>query len=286
MTDSFRREHVADLADPRLADYRNLKDAELLARRGRFIVEGRGNLRVLLSQSVLRPESLLFSEAAWAAHFAELSPFAAGIPIFVAPQPILDAVVGFKVHRGALASCLRPAPRDPEQLAREVLLRSPAPRVLVLEGVRDADNVGGIFRAAMAFGARAVFLCGHSCDPLYRKAVRTSMGGSLCVPFARAEDGPALLAGLRTLGFCVLAFDPKEPGEGLDGLRERVRGPVALVFGTEGEGLSEAALAGADRRVRIGMEAGVDSLNVATAAAIGLHALRAVADASACRDGG
>jgi tRNA G18 (ribose-2'-O)-methylase SpoU len=286
VTDPLRRESVADLADPRLADYRNLKDAELLARRGRFIVEGRGNLRVLLSRTALRPESLLFSEAAWAALSAELSPLAQGIPIFVAPQSVLDAVVGFKVHRGALASCLRPASRDPAELAREVLARSPAPRVLVLEGVRDADNVGGIFRAAMAFGARAVFLCGRSCDPLYRKAIRTSMGGSLCVPFACAEEAPALLARLRTLGFCVLAFDPKEPGEALEGLRERVGGPVALVFGTEGEGLSEAALAGADRRVRIAMESGVDSLNVATAAAIGLHALRTVADASASRDGG
>lgn len=112
------------------------------------------------------------------------------------------------------------------------------------------------------------------------------MGGSLCVPFACAEDAPALLARLRASGFCALAFDPKEPGEAIDGLRQRVSGPIALVFGTEGEGLSEAALAGADRRVRIDMESGVDSLNVATAAAIGLHALRAVSDAGACRDGG
>ena len=288
MTESLRRDDVSDLDDPRLADYRNLKDAELLVQRGRFIVEGRGNLRVLLARTPLRPESMLFSEAAFAALSAELVPLATGIPIFVAPQRVLDTVVGFKVHRGALAACLRPAPHDPGALAREVLARSSAPRVLVLEGVRDADNVGGIFRAAMAFGARAVFLCGRSCDPLYRKAIRTSMGGSLCVPFAHAHaaDGLGLLAGLRAMGFCVLAFDPKEPGETLAGLRERVRGPVALLFGTEGDGLSEAVLAGSDRRVRIAMEPGVDSLNVATAAAIGLHALRAEPDASACRDGG
>ena len=281
-----QREDVADLDDPRLADYRNLKDAELLLRRGRFIVEGRGNLRVLLSRTPLRPESMLFSEAAFAALGSELAPLAAGVPIFVASQRVLDAVVGFKVHRGALAACRRPSPIDPAALAREVLARSCAPRVLVLEGVRDADNVGGIFRAAMAFGARAVFLCGRSCDPLYRKAIRTSMGGSLCVPFAYSEDGPGLLAGLRARGFCVLAFDPKEPGEMLDGLRERVRGPLALLLGTEGDGLSEAVLAGSDRRVRIEMEPGVDSLNVATAAAIGLHALREESDARACRDGG
>jgi len=286
MNASLQREDVADLADSRLADYRNLKDAELLRSRGRFIVEGRGNLRVLLSRTSLRPESLLLSEAAFEALGAELGPLAGGIRVFVAPQRVLDAVVGFKVHRGALATCLRPASLDPGVLARLVLERFPAPRVLVLEGVRDADNVGGIFRAAMAFGARAVFLCGRSCDPLYRKAIRTSMGGSLCIPFAHAEDGPALLASLRGMGFCVLAFDPKDPGEALEGLRARVPGPAALLFGTEGDGLSEAALAGSDRRIRIAMESGVDSLNVATAAAIGLHALRAAHDADARRDGG
>jgi tRNA G18 (ribose-2'-O)-methylase SpoU len=273
MNASLAREDVADLGDPRLADYRNLRDAELLLRRDRFIVEGRGNLRVLLTRTVLRPESLLLSEAACAALEAELVPLVRGIPVFVAPQSVLDAVVGFRVHRGALAVCRRPAPRDPTALALEVLGREPAPRVIVLEGVRDADNVGGIFRAAMAFGARAVFLCASACDPLYRKAVRTSMGGSLCVPFARAEEPVELLSTLRAKGFCV-------------DLCDRLPGPVALLFGTEGAGLSDAALAGADRRVRIGMEDGVDSLNVATAAAIGLHDLRARADARACRDGG
>ena len=280
---SLAREAVLDLADPRLADYRNLKDAELLRRRDRFVVEGRGNLRVLLTQSPLRPESLLLGEAACAAFEAEGLPRLAGVPVFVAPQPVLDAVVGFRVHRGALAVCRRPPPRDPAALAGEVLAREAAPRVVVLEGVRDADNVGGVFRAAWAFGARAVFLCAQSCDPLYRKAVRTSMGGSLCVPFARAEEPGGLLRDLRTKGFGVLAFDPKEPGEALEGLRDRLEGPLALLFGTEGDGLSAAALAAADRRVRIGMEAGVDSLNVATAAAIGLHALRGAADARARR---
>ena len=286
MHPSLRREDVAELDDPRLADYQNLKDAELLRGRGRFIVEGRGNLRVLLSRTSLRPESLLLSETAFAALGSELELLAAEARVFVAPQRVLDAVVGFKVHRGALAACRRPPPGDPWALARAALEGSPAPRVLVLEGVRDADNVGGIFRVAMAFGARAVFLCGHSCDPLYRKAIRTSMGGSLCVPFAHAEDGAALLAGLRGMGFCVLAFDPKDSGEALEELREPVAGPAALLFGTEGDGLSEVMLAGSDRRVRIAMEPGVDSLNVATAAAIGLHALRTLSRRDACRDGG
>ncbi len=297
MSASFAHEEVADLADPRLADYRNLKDAELLLRRDRFIVEGRGNLRVLLARTALRPDSLLLSEAAFAALAAELGALAAelealgaariaGIPVFVAKQAVLDAIVGFRVHRGALAVCRRPPPLDPRSLAQAVLAGGRSPRVVVLEGVRDADNVGGIFRAAMAFGARAVFLCGRSCDPLYRKAIRTSMGGSLCVPFARGDETGPLLDVLRTAGFGVLAFDPKPPGSALGGADIRLDAPLALIFGTEGEGLSAAALAGATRRVRIEMAPGVDSLNVATAAAIGLHALRPPADAFGDPGGG
>ncbi len=281
MTDSLRREDVSALDDPRLADYRSLTDAELLARRGRFIVEGRGNLRVLLSRSAFRPESILLGEAAFTALRAELAVFAKEIPIFVAPQPVLDGVVGFKIHRGALAACLRPAPRDPDALVGEVLAHFPSARVVVLEGVRDADNVGGVFRNAMALGARAVFACDRSCDPLYRKAIRTSMGGALCVPFARTGELIGFLARLRAAGFSIWAFDPKAPGDELDSFAPRASGPVALLLGTEGEGLSKAALSAADRRVRIAMEPGVDSLNVATAAAIGLHVLRGSADGSA-----
>lgn len=280
---ALRIERVSDLADPRLADYRNLKDAALLRGRGRFVVEGRANLLVLLERSAFRPESILLGEAAFAAlRDALAARVASDVPIFVAPQPLLDGVVGFPVHRGALAVCVRPPAAEPESLVRDVLARFPAPRILVLEDVRDADNVGAIFRNAMALGGRAVLLGGHSCDPLYRKAIRTSMGGSLVVPFARAEDTPAFLGRLREFGFAVLAFDPKEPGQGtLDEVAERsasASGPIALLVGTEGPGLTAAALGQATRRVRIAMEPGVDSLNVATAVAIGLHALRPRAD--------
>jgi tRNA G18 (ribose-2'-O)-methylase SpoU len=288
MSGGFRVEPVADLDDPRLADYRNLKDAELLVRRGRFIVEGRGNLRVLLARSPFRPESLLLGDAACAALRAELEPFVRDIPIYVAPPRVIDVIVGFKVHRGALAACARPAPREPLALARETLSGAPTARIVVLEEVRDADNVGGVFRAAMALGARAVFLGGRTCDPLYRKAIRTSMGGSLCVPFARVDDLVGWLGALRGLGVQVLAFDPKEPGEAIDALRpapDGPTGPAALLLGTEGDGLSAEALAAATRRVRIPMEPGVDSLNVAMAAAIGLHVLRGGADAQGAGPG-
>ncbi len=269
---------VDDFEDPRLADYRNLKDATLAVARGRFIVEGRGTLQVLLSRSHYRPDSILLNERSFAALEATLGELEPDCPVYVGAQRLLDRIVGFPIHRGCLASCAREDPHDPLALARRVRLREAAPRILVLEGLRNLDNVGLIFRNAMALGARAVFLCTRSCDPLYRKAIRTSMGGSLCVPFARAADLPELLAGLRELGFEVLALDPADSSEDIRSLDVSGVGASALLLGTEGPGLSDAALAAADRRVRIAMEAGVDSLNVAVAVGIALALLRNVDD--------
>jgi tRNA G18 (ribose-2'-O)-methylase SpoU len=121
-----------------------------------------------------------------------------------------------------------------------------------------------------------VLLCPRSCDPLYRKAIRTSMGGSLCVPFARARDFPEMLSGLRDLGYEILALDPAGASIDIQSVDASGLGPTALLFGTEGPGLSASALAGANRCVRIGMEAGVDSLNVSVAAGIALSLLRNV----------
>jgi len=146
--------------------------------------------------------------------------------------------------------------------------------VLLLEGLTDLDNVGGIFRNAMGLGGRAVLLCPRSVDPLYRKAIRTSMGATLVVPFARTNDLCALLDSLRAVGFEVLALDPAREGVCVDELVAGEIGPAALLVGTEGEGLSSEALARVDRRVRIDMEPGVDSLNVSVAAGIALHRLR------------
>jgi tRNA G18 (ribose-2'-O)-methylase SpoU len=270
----MRRETVTDLKDPRLDDYRNLKDASLAGARGRFIVEGRGTLRVLLSRSQYRPDSILLNESSFAALETDLAEFEPGCPIYVAGQSLLDRIVGFPIHRGCLASCARDDLPDPLELARLVKEQEAAPRLVVLEGLTNLDNVGLIFRNAMALGARAVLLCPRSCDPLYRKAIRTSMGGSLCVPFARAQNLPELLLGLRELEFEVLAFDPGEPGVEIRSLDASRLGPTALLFGTEGPGLSVQALAAAGRRVRIAMEEGVDSLNVAVSAGIALSLLR------------
>ncbi|MEZ4331916.1 MAG: RNA methyltransferase [Myxococcota bacterium] len=267
-------ERIVDPDDSRLADYRILRDGDLLRRRGRFVVEGRTNLRVLLEHAPLRPESILLGATAWSALREELERHATDVPIYLADPPLLESLVGFSVHRGALALCARPAAREAGALIRAVRASGGASRIVVLEDVRDADNVGAIFRNALALGARAVFLSDGCCDPLYRKAIRTSMGASLRVPFARVADLVGFLARLRESGFVVVAFDPKEPGEALGASFRRIADPVALVVGTEGPGLSAAARAVATRTVRIAMEPGVDSLNVATAVAIGLHALR------------
>ena len=265
---------VHDFEDPRLSDYRNLKDARLAADRGRFIVEGRGNLRVLLERSTYAPASILLSDRAHKAMADELATLDPDCPVYVADQSVLDQVVGFSIHRGCLAACARGPAADPIALARRLLTAEPAPRIVVLEGLINHDNVGGIFRNAMGFGARAVLLCPRTSDPLYRKAIRTSMGGSLCVPFARAEDLVPLLGELSAMGFEILALDPAEEGDDMGRLAAEQIGPVAIVLGTEGQGLSPEALSRADRRVRIEMEPEVDSLNVAVAAGIALHRLR------------
>ena len=266
------------LDDPRIAVYRNLKDAQLARERDRFIVEGRGNLRVLLERSPFRPESILLSDRAWGTLEPELAERAPGCPIYLAAQPVLDGVVGFPIHRGVLAACPRPAGRDPLALVRKGCERAQAAgraaRFVLLEGLTNHDNVGGILRSAMALGSDAVLLCPRSCDPLYRKAIRTSMGGSLVVPFARATDLPALLDGLVALGVAVVALDPDPQGTDVTALDPCALGDAALLLGTEGEGVSAEALVRATHRVRIDMEPGVDSLNVSVAAAIALYRLR------------
>lgn len=270
---------IQELADPRLADYRNLKDATLAARRGRFVVEGPGNLSILLGGSRFRPESILLSEKAWARSGQEIESMRPDCPIYVVTSDVLDGVVGFPMHRGYLALCPRPAESaagDPDAfvaLAAAALAEDPQSRIILAEGVGNHDNMGGLFRNARAFGARAVLLCPRSCDPLYRKAVRTSMGGALHVPFARAVSWPAPLRSLQGLGYRLIALGPGE-ALSLDSPDLPRDGPLALLLGSEGPGLSDEGLAAADFRVRIEMAPGVDSINVAVAAGIALHALQ------------
>ena len=253
---------VTGTDDPRLSDYRNIPDPDLLRSRGLFIAEGRQVVRRLLAAARFRVRSLLLTPAARAG-LADLLLHAADVPVFLVSQAAMNAIAGFNIHRGCLAAGERPAPARWEDLA------AAARRLVVLEGVGNADNVGGIFRNAAAFGADAVLL-GPSCaDPLYRKAIRTSMGAALQVPFASMEDWPGDLSRLKALGFGLWALTPSSDARLLRHADPPAR--LAWLVGHEGEGLSQIALSHADARVRIQMAEGIDSLNVATAVAIALY---------------
>jgi tRNA G18 (ribose-2'-O)-methylase SpoU len=256
--------------DPRIAKYRSLSDAELLRAHGLFIAEGRLVVRRLLTASSFVTRSILVTAAALES-LSDLLENRPALPVFVADHAVLNDIAGFNIHRGCLAIGERPAPTSVEALMASV------PRtVVVLEAVTNADNVGGLFRCAAALGAGAVVLGPRCCDPLYRKAIRTSMGASLHVPFGAAARWPETLDYLRASAYTVVAFTPAADAVALDdaGGRLRAEPRLALVFGSEGEGLTPMALERSDIRVRIPIATGVDSLNVIAAAAIALCALR------------
>ena len=186
-------------------------------------------------------------------------------PVYLAPQALVEAVCGFQFHRGALAAADRGDPLDPT-----ALLGPPTPLLLGIEGVNDSENLGSLFRNAAAFGVGGVVLDPTCADPLYRRSVRVSMGHVLRVPFARLPAWSAL----GSAGYEVIALTPSPDGDELAGVAPPDGGrPRAVLVGAEGPGLSPAALSAADRRVRIPLAPGVDSLNVATAAAVALHHL-------------
>ena len=263
--------------DPRIADYRNVPDPELLRRRGVFVAEGRLVVRTLLTSSRLQALSVLVTEAARRSLADVLDPRAGDLPVFVADRGLLAQVVGFNLHRGCLALGARPALRA----ATDVLASLPdRALVVVLEGVGNADNVGGVFRNAVAFGADAVLLGPGCCDPLYRKAIRVSIGGTLRMTYAKFSSWPDPLREAGKAGFTLAALTPAGDAEDLARFSERPesQGRLALLFGAEGAGLSPAAAAAADHRIRIPMAAGIDSLNVATSCGIALHRLQRVAE--------
>jgi tRNA G18 (ribose-2'-O)-methylase SpoU len=252
--------------DPRVADYLALTDTAL--RRccepaaGLFIAEGEPVVRrAVLAGYRLR--SLLLDPRM----LGRLAGVAGdAVPVYVAGQAVLEQVTGFHVHRGVLASVARkPVPPAAELLAG-------ARRVVVLEDLTSPTNLGAIVRSAAGLGMEAVLLNPTCADPLYRRAVRVSMGQVLAVPFARLAPWPAGLAEVRAAGFELLALTPDPDAEPLDRLDTRPE-RAAVLLGTEGAGLSAGALAAADRRLRIPMAGGVDSLNVAAAAAVAFWVL-------------
>ena len=262
---------ITDPDDPRIAGYRHIRERDLVRRDGRFIAEGEVVLRVLLTAGEHRAESLLIAEKRLGALAPLLDRVPDGVPVHAAGQAVLDAIAGFPLHRGILALGRRaPMPTADDLLAG----LGPRALILVLVGIGNHDNVGGIFRNAAAFGADAVILDAGCCDPLYRKAIRVSVGASLIVPFARMECGADILALLAGRGFTALALSPA----GTVSLAQLPRPPrAAVLLGSEGPGLPAELL---DRAVtvRIPMAAGFDSLNVATAGGIALYHLADPAD--------
>ena len=265
---------VGSSDDPRLDPFRSIKGQ---GRRGdgTFVAESELVLdRLLEADFPIRAVLITPARAARIegllrdAQVNRREPFA----VFVAPGPVIDAVVGYRLHRGVITLAERRALPS----ARDALAASTT--VVVLEDVSDPDNIGAIFRHAAAFGVDAVILHGHTADPLYRKAIRTSMGCTLTIPFCRTrpDDGPIANL-LHDSGFASLALTPDPSAialpEAVSGLDGSTR--VALLVGAEGPGLRADTMQAAKKRVRIPMSAGVDSLNVATSAAIALFALTA-----------
>jgi tRNA G18 (ribose-2'-O)-methylase SpoU len=246
---------IDDPGDERVADYLHLTDAELRRRGEVFLCEG-----VLVIRRAIQLGTALRSLLVTAERWEVLRPDVEhlDLPVYVVAQEVMNAVTGFNIHRGAIAAAVRPEPRPVADLL------AGARTVAVLEGVNDLENLGALFRNAAAFGIDAVLLDETTADPLYRRCVRVSLGHVLAVPHARYDD----LDDLRAAGFETVALTPsaEEPIGAIASIER-----AALLLGAEGPGLTAATLAEADRRVRIPMVPGVDSLNVATAAAVAFH---------------
>src|SRR5262245_690413 len=257
--------HITDPDDPRLADYRNLKDHELRYRAGVFVAEGPTVVQALV-RGPLRTRSVLLEENQVGRFADTLAGLSAAVPVFVTRGELVRAVVGFQFHRGCLAIGEREGmPPVADLLAHRLLV--------VLEELRAPDNVGGVLRNARAFGAGGVVLSPGCADPLTRKALRLSGGAALTVPTPRVGDVEAALRALRDAGFTRIALTPHPDADELEALAADPPARMALLLGTEGGGLTPGTLALTDRRVRIPMRDGLDSLNVATAAGIALYRL-------------
>lgn len=281
-----RPDRVDDPADPRLADYRALKDPARAARedeRQVFVAEGRLAVGALLASGYEAVSLLVDDRRAESAAGLVDRAGAAGAAVYLASPAVVAATVGFDLHRGIVAVGRRPGPsraQDVVDAARAGAAgRGERAVVVVAEGLNDHENLGALFRNAAAFGAGGVLLDPRCADPLYRRCVRVSLGHVLAVPFARVEPWPDGLSELRSAGFAVAALAPRDR-DGVAAVTVRTFAvahattpAVALLAGAEGPGLTPGAVASADGVVTIPMADGVDSLNVATAVAVALHEL-------------
>jgi len=256
---------INDPDDPRIAAYRQVRERDLVGRDGGFIAEGVVVLEKFLAAGRHPVDSVLVAARRVATLGGLLERVPAETPVYVADQTVMDAIVGFPIHRGVLAAGRRAEP------SAETLLADLPERTLVLAlgGIANHDNMGGLFRNAAAFGVDAVLLDSDCCDPLYRKAIRVSVGAALTTPFARLPKTSDLAATLIDHGFEVLALSPAGETRLAD---VRAAPRQAALFGAEGPGLPQALLR-RSRTVRIPMAGGFDSLNVATTSGIVLHTL-------------
>lgn len=258
---------ILDAGDPRVEDFRDLNSVDrrpdLPTGKGLVIAEG-----VLVVQRMLEsrfpPHALLGTDRRLTELAADLT--GVDVPFYRASAEVMAAVVGFHLNRGVLAAARRP----PELSTAEVVAGTRT--VAVLEGVNDHENLGSIFRNAAGLGVDAVVFGAGCADPLYRRAVRVSMGHALLVPFARVKSWPGELNILRDNGFRLLAMTPDPRAPRLAEVMGALAGDkVAVLVGAEGPGLTETAMRASDTRVRIPMARGTDSLNVATAAALAFY---------------
>lgn len=272
----MRIERITDLARPELHDFTSLTDVSL--RRVREPAEG---LYIAESPKVIerairaghRPRSLLILEE-WISLVEPLLAEFPDVPVFVGESAQLERLTGFHMHRGALASMHRPVARSVEELLADPRLHAARSRIAVLEGFADHTNVGACFRSAAALGIDAVLVTPDCADPLYRRSVRVSMGTVFQVPWTRIENWPAGIDELQAAGYVVAGMTLGEGAITLDELVTEDHEKLALVFGTEGHGITPQTDAKLDRRVTIPMMGGVDSLNVAAASAVTFYAAR------------
>ena len=259
---------IEDPSDPRIEGYRDVRDRDLTGRSDRFMAEGEVVLRVLASTaSRCEIESVLLAENRPQGLSDILERLPAGTPVYIAAQAVLNQIAGFPLHRGILAMGLKSAPGDLESLLSDL----PAKAMVVLVcGVGNHDNIGGVFRNAAALGASAVLLDRHCADPFYRKAIRVSVGAVLRTPMIRNLSATDTVDALQAAGFTVLALTP---GAARSLATVELNDRVAVVLGSEGPGLP-AALIDRCTAAAIPMAGGFDSLNVATAGAIALERIR------------
>lgn len=260
---------ITDPDDSRISDYRDIRERDLVGRRRGFIAEGEVVLEKMLSSGRCRTLSLLIAETRLDRLAPLLAMVAADTPIFSASQPVLDHIAGFHLHRGILAFAELADRKPPHDLmaglSKDALL-------VGLLGIANHDNMGGVFRNAAAFGADGVLLDAQCCDPLYRKAIRVSVGASLLTPFSQLGRHDDMIALLGAAGFEILALSPA----GSIRLADVRRSPrTAILFGAEGPGLPGEVLA-RTKNVSIPIVPGFDSLNLATASGIVLHHLTTV----------